>query len=196
MSFLTVKMLKLQSYITYESDDLPGTKALLEQCPPDDSDVLITQACILFKEKKYEEARQKFAEAMNTLGYKPSIAYNISVCFYYMKQYAQSRKYIIEIIEKGIKEHPGTTQALIVFLIPPELGIGSNAEGIEVRSVGNTLTLRETALIEAFNLKAAIEYEMKNCNTLQTVVSNFFQLMQPKSPLLICLQDLKENLTL
>lgn len=54
-------------------------------------------------------------------------------------------------------------------LIITELGIGSNAEGIEVRSVGNTLTLRETALIEAFNLKAAIEYEMKNCN-LTTIV--------------------------
>lgn len=36
-------------------------------------------------------------------------------------------------------------------------------EGIEVRSVGNTLTLHETALIEAFNLKAAIEYQLKNC---------------------------------
>ena len=104
----------------------------------------------MFKERKYEESRQKFAEAMNTLGYKPSIAYNIAVCYYQLKQYAQSRKYIIEIIEKGIKEHP-------------ELGIGSNAEGIEVRSVGNTITLKETALIEAFNLKASIEYEMKNC---------------------------------
>jgi hypothetical protein len=48
-------------------------------------------------------------------------------------------------------------------LINKELGIGSNSEGVEVRSVGNTLTLKETALIEAFNLKAAIEYEMKNC---------------------------------
>lgn len=36
-------------------------------------------------------------------------------------------------------------------------------EGIEVRSVGNTLTLHETALTEAFNLKAAIEYQLKNC---------------------------------
>ena len=35
-------------------------------------------------------------------------------------------------------------------------------EGIEVRSVGNTLTLHKTALIEAFNLKAAIEYLLKN----------------------------------
>lgn len=36
-------------------------------------------------------------------------------------------------------------------------------EGMEVRSVGNTLALHETALIEAFNLKAAIEYNLKNC---------------------------------
>jgi len=42
------------------------------------------------------------------------------------------------------------------------LGVGSNAEGIEVKSVGNTQTLKETALIEAFNLKAAIEYSIKN----------------------------------
>jgi tetratricopeptide repeat protein 30 len=33
---------------------------------------------------------------------------------------------------------------------------------LEVRSVGNTPVLKETALIEAFNLKAAIEYVMKN----------------------------------
>ena len=38
-------------------------------------------------------------------------------------------------------------------------------EGIDVRSVGNTLTLHETALIEAFNLKAAIEYQLKNCKS-------------------------------
>jgi tetratricopeptide repeat protein 30 len=40
--------------------------------------------------------------------------------------------------------------------------VGSNSEGVEVKSVGNTQTLRETALIEAFNLKAAIEFQMKN----------------------------------
>jgi len=44
----------------------------------------------------------------------------------------------------------------------PELGVGSNSEGVECKSVGNTQTLKETALIEAFNLKAAIEFTMKN----------------------------------
>ena len=36
-------------------------------------------------------------------------------------------------------------------------------EGIDVRSVGNSMTLHETALVEAFNLKAAMEYQLKNC---------------------------------
>lgn len=40
--------------------------------------------------------------------------------------------------------------------------MGSNAEGVEVKSVGNTQILKETGLIEAFNLKAAIEYVTKN----------------------------------
>lgn len=40
-------------------------------------------------------------------------------------------------------------------------------EGIEVKSVGNTLVLHETALIEAFNLKAAIEYQLKKCEYKQ-----------------------------
>ena len=41
--------------------------------------------------------------------------------------------------------------------------MGMNTEGIDVRSVGNTLTLHESALIESFNLQAAIEYQLKHC---------------------------------
>lgn len=44
-------------------------------------------------------------------------------------------------------------------------------EGIDVRSVGNTMVLHETALIEAFNLKAAIEYQLKNCEYILCVFS-------------------------
>ena len=57
-------------------------------------------------------------------------------------------------------------QILLFESIPisfTELSVGMTTEGIDVRSVGNTLVLHETALIEAFNLKAAIEYQLKNC---------------------------------
>jgi tetratricopeptide repeat protein 30 len=37
----------------------------------------------------------------------------------------------------------------------PELSVGSNTDGIEVRSVGNSPVLQETFLVEAFNLKVS-----------------------------------------
>lgn len=43
---------------------------------------------------------------MNATGYNCELAYNISLCHYKMKQLAPSLKYIAEIIEKGVKEHP------------------------------------------------------------------------------------------
>ncbi|KAJ8319123.1 hypothetical protein KUTeg_004214 [Tegillarca granosa] len=140
---------KLQAAIKYGEEDLPGAKSLVEQCPADDPDTEINLGCLLFKEKRYEEACQKFTQAMQILGYKPDISYNIALCHYQLKQYAPALKHIADIIERGIREHP-------------ELSVGMTTEGIDVRSVGNTLTLHETALIEAFNLKAAIEYQLKN----------------------------------
>lgn len=51
-----------------------------------------------------------------------------------------------------------------------ELGVGMATEGLEVRSVGNTMLLHETALIEACNLKFAIEYKLKNCKFILIIV--------------------------
>ncbi|CAD8133084.1 unnamed protein product [Paramecium pentaurelia] len=101
------------------------------------------------KLNKFEEARQRFQDAMNLTGYSCELSYNIALCYYKQKQLAQSLKFIAEIIERGVREHP-------------QLGVGSNSEGIEVKSVGNSQALKESALIEAFNLKAAIEYSIKN----------------------------------
>lgn len=49
-------------------------------------------------------------------------------------------------IKKGIREHP-------------ELSVGSATEGLQTKSVGNTQKLQDSFLIEAFNLKAAIEFK-------------------------------------
>lgn len=48
------------------------------------------------------------------------------------------------------------------FLYMLELSVGMTSEGVDFHSVGNTLELQQTALIEALNLKAAIEYQLKN----------------------------------
>ncbi|XP_029445181.1 tetratricopeptide repeat protein 30A isoform X2 [Rhinatrema bivittatum] len=158
------KVLKLQAAIKYGEEDLSGAKSLVEQLPADDPDSEINMGCLLYKEGQYEEACKKFITTMQVVGYKPDLSYNIALCYYSMKQYAPALKHIADIIERGIREHP-------------ELSVGMTTEGIDVRSVGNTLVLHETALIEAFNLKAAIEYQLKNYESAQEALTD----MPPRS---------------
>ncbi len=41
------------------------------------------------------------------MGYQPQLSYNVALCHYMLRQYAPALKNIADIIEKGIKEHPG-----------------------------------------------------------------------------------------
>ncbi|XP_022595264.1 tetratricopeptide repeat protein 30A [Seriola dumerili] len=158
------KMVKLQACIKYCEEDYSAAKSLLEQLPQDDPDYIYNMGCLLYQDGKYEEACKKFMTAMQVLGYVPALSYNIALSYYSLKNYAQALKYIGEIIERGIREHP-------------ELSIGMTTEGIDVHSVGNTLVLHQTALIEAFNLKAAIEYQLKNLKGAQEALTD----MPPRS---------------
>ena len=47
-----------------------GCRRQLDKCSPDDPDTLVNTGCVLFKEGKYEPARQRFNEAPSILGYK------------------------------------------------------------------------------------------------------------------------------
>jgi len=158
------KKLNLQAAIEYEQDDLTGCKAHLDQCLPDDPDTVVGLGAVLYKEQDFEGARAKFSQAKDSLGYQPELAYNIALCHYRIKQYGPAMKFIADIIEKGVREHP-------------ELSVGSNTEGIDVRSVGNSAVLKQTALVEAFNLKAAIEYVMKNTSASKEALTD----MPPRS---------------
>lgn len=169
-SNLEYKVKKLQAAIKYGQEDIVAAKNLIDQCSIDDIDTEINLGCLLYKEEQYEQALKKFANALQIIGFKPHLSYNVALCYFKLKEYAASLKHIADIIEQGIREHP-------------ELGVGMTTEGIEVRSVGNTLTLHETALTEAFNLKAAIEYQLQNCNYLYIVnlishnLSNIFYIL-------------------
>ncbi|XP_065194085.1 intraflagellar transport protein 70A-like [Sycon ciliatum] len=137
------KILKLQAGIKYVEGDFPAAKTLVEQCPSDDIDTQVNMACLLFKEGQYQEALAIFVKAMEVSGKKPDLMYNTSLCHYHMQHDQISNNCVSEIIEQAIKEHP-------------ELSIGLKTEGVDVRSVGNTLVLHETHTVEAFNLRAAL----------------------------------------
>lgn len=108
---------------------------------------------------KCSEARAQYLDAMNTTGYQADLAYNVALCHYKERSYAAALKSIGEVIERGVREHP-------------ELSVGSNTDGIDVRSVGNSAVLAETCLVEAFNLKAAIEYCTKNMDAAREALSD------------------------
>ncbi|GAB4820179.1 hypothetical protein N2152v2_007225 [Parachlorella kessleri] len=139
----------LNCAIKYEQDDLAGCRKALEAFSPSDPIATVNLGCVLFKEAQYAEALEQFGEATQMMGYTPELAYALAACHYRLRDFASALKVVAEIIELGVREHP-------------ELGIGSQSEGVEVRSVGNSAKLKQTALVEAFNLKAAIELEMQD----------------------------------
>ena len=154
----------LQAAIKYEQDELSACKSLLDGCLPDDPETIIASAAIAYKEGQYEDAKNRYLDALNTLGYQADLEYNVALCHYKLKENAQALKRIHVIIERGVREHP-------------ELSVGSNTDGIDVRSVGNSQLLQETQLIEAFNLKAAIEYDANQLDAAKEALSD----MPPRS---------------
>mmetsp|Transcript_60002 Transcript_60002/g.135303 ORF Transcript_60002/g.135303 Transcript_60002/m.135303 type:complete len:647 (-) Transcript_60002:151-2091(-) len=148
----TERVMLLQAAIAYEQDEVHLARSILDQCSPEAEARQVFEGALLWKEKRHNDAMKQFSEAMNTAGYQSDLAYNIALCYYSTKQYGPALKHIAEIIERGVRDHP-------------ELSVGALSEGaggLAARSVGNTGALKETALVEAFNLKSAIEYMMKN----------------------------------
>eukprot|EP01018_Ginkgo_biloba_P035974 Gb_19129 [translate_table: standard] len=92
------------------------------------------------QEDNFGEAYAKFTQAQTVGGFQPKIVYDRAVCLYHMKRFSQALKLLDEIFQHGIREYP-------------ELGVGSYMEGMELCSVGNSSSLKESHLIEAFNLK-------------------------------------------
>ncbi|CAH1646335.1 unnamed protein product [Spodoptera littoralis] len=153
------KVIKLQSAIKYGEEDTITAKGLVDSYPQEDPDKDINLGCLLFKENQYEEALQKFSRSLNVVGFNAHLHYNIALCYFKLKEYPQALKHITLVIERGIRDHP-------------ELAVGMQAETSEVKSVGNTLTLHETALTEVFNLKAAIEFQLKNIEAAREALND------------------------
>lgn len=63
------KIQQLQFAIQYELEEIAHAKTLINALPQDSAAAIVAHGCMLFKEEKYEEARAKFQEALNTAGY-------------------------------------------------------------------------------------------------------------------------------
>ena len=49
----------------------------------------------------------KYMVALKVGGYQAELSYNLALCHYQLKQFIPALKCIADIIEKGIRDHPG-----------------------------------------------------------------------------------------
>ena len=142
------RVLALQAAIQFDADSLNDAASALNQCEPDDN-VMYARACLQYKERKYEAAHATFTLVQNSSGQQPDITYSLATCLYQQKLYTAALKLLTDHIERMVKLHP-------------QLAVGARMDSQHVLSVGNSAALKDSFLIEAFNLKAAIEYNMQS----------------------------------
>ena len=159
-------LLKLRSAIKYSEDDFASSRKFTQDLDneTDHVDREVNLACLSFKEGHVEQALTAFNECSRIEHNKRDLMYNRALCCFTLKDHEAALKILSEIIEKGIRDHP-------------ELSVGLTTDGIDVRSVGNTISLHETALVEAFNLKAGIEYMSGNFEAAMEALTD----MPPRS---------------
>jgi len=144
---LLEKLTTLLGYIKYETDDLSQALGIAQAQEQRFPSFVVLQGAIYLKQDSIEDALKYFEKARAMFGSSCEIIYNIALAHYKNKEYDKCMHYIAEIIERGTREHP-------------ELCIGSRTD--PAATITNSLSLKESALIEAFNLKVAIEYNLKN----------------------------------
>ena len=60
-------------------NDLGDSEKILNNAAEDRQDIMVCKGCLLYKNRKYEEAQAQFSNAKK-LGESPDIEYNIGVC--------------------------------------------------------------------------------------------------------------------
>lgn len=146
---LKEKVLQLQSAIYFSNEDYTASQSILMKRQSGTAQTLNDEGCLLYQANLYDDSLQRFFLSLQT-GFNPLTAYNSALCHYRKKEYSQALNMIGEIIERGIRNYP-------------ELGIGAQAETEGgARSIGNPPALSLSGLVQALNLKAAIEYHEGN----------------------------------
>ena len=56
---------------------------------------------------EYPRAIERFRTATNVHGYQADLAYSLALCHYQLGELEPTMRYVAEIVERGVKDHPG-----------------------------------------------------------------------------------------
>ena len=166
------RLQQLSAAIHFEREALQDAYAALAQCEADDSSTF-ARGCLLYREKKYEAALELFTLIQTNSGPTADLTCALASTHYQLKQFPTALKLLTEHIEKQVKLHPQLSVGARMDAAsassssssdPSTTSPSSSAPSStpSVLSVGNSAVLRDSFLIEAFNLKAAIEYVLSS----------------------------------
>jgi len=159
---LSEKVEQLKAAISFSKSNFGDAREHLTKSGKKDASSVINEGCILFKEHKYTEALKKFQEGMTLVGgYHNQLYYNIALCYYRTGQHADSLKFIKTIINKTKK------------VLQEQRRVGEETKGME--KWGHEV--RQSGIIEALNLKAAIEYERGRADKAKKILKELNDLL-------------------
>ncbi|XP_055346000.1 tetratricopeptide repeat protein 30A-like isoform X1 [Paramacrobiotus metropolitanus] len=144
-----VVLLTLRAAIRFQEDETRECKNLLEKISNSTPTVHHNQGCAFFQDKEYSDAAAKFSHALALGGFRAKTAYALAVCYYEMNDIRQAVKYCNDVIGKALSNNP-------------ELAPQPRVDGEAMKFIRNSPALQSSFLIEAYNLRAAIEHRSGN----------------------------------
>jgi len=151
---LVDKIEQLKAAISFSKNNYSEAREHLKRVNKRDATATINEGCILFKEKKYNEALKKFQEGISLVGgYHNQLYYNIALCYYRMGDSKNSINFIKTIVKRA------------------------NEKLQELPENKLTHEVHQSGLIEALNLKAAIEYEKGKTDKAKQTLKNLNEML-------------------
>jgi tetratricopeptide repeat protein 30 len=146
---LKARVALLQAAIRYAEEDIQSSKSILAESDPENQDIMLDTAVILFKEGRYDEALEKYMEINRRHGFKAEVAYCIALCYYRMTRYTEALNFIVEIKANCTRQHPELLRSL-------------SGTTVDFDVAGTFAVVQELFLVEGFNLLMAIEYDQRH----------------------------------
>ncbi|CAI2360637.1 unnamed protein product [Moneuplotes crassus] len=143
---LDQEAIQLLAAISYEKGNFFEAKKNLRKLSSTDFSTLVNKGCIYFKEGEYDKAEHKFKEATKISEFHAELFYNLALCLYEKGEFEKAEIYVDQIIEQAYKKYP-------------QLRVSEDDQVFEENKQLAAQMLRETAIVEAINLKSAILFE-------------------------------------
>jgi tetratricopeptide repeat protein 30 len=154
---LEQEAVQLMAATWYEKGNFFEAKKNLRKLDSADFTTLVNKGCIYFKEGEYDRAYSKFRDAFKISGFNAELFYNLALCVYEKGEYDEAKIYVDEIINQAYKKYP-------------QLEVEEENQVFEPNRQKAAQILRETAVVEAINLKAAIYFNKEQYDQAKNLI--------------------------